>query len=368
MSIVQVSDLIKIFFKYPLSYIPLMDENPGGDIYLVGFLSKQKVLHYSSDKERLESRFERIPDFFISKEISPEHIWEFFEKSPIPVYSIFAQFIETWDKQEINYHLKNFLYTVKNTDKEKNEAIQDNLESEKNEKYYLLELILSTIPFPLFAININGNSIFYNEFFLKEILDKGPFKKTLALAESYFKELVKDIIADHILKNKNTDYMIWDWKKLNYKIIISNLIEDNEVIGYLLTFIALNLQSEKVQEKTPDLVVKDDNQLLTQHIEKQLSKGKNYDEIIEDIESIIILNYLNKNNHNITHTAEELRIKRTTLQNKIKRYNIILNELDKIEKEKNIDIVTKQEKTKKQKKSTSKTTTKKSKKARKSAK
>jgi hypothetical protein len=302
-SIVQVSDLVRIFFKHPLSYIPIVDENPGGDSYLIGFLSRQKVFHYSSDKERLENRFERIPDIFLSKEILPEHIWEFFEKSPIPVYNLFAQYLTTWDKHEINYYLKNFLFTVKSY----NPKPIENQEELQNltEKYHLLEMVFSSFPFPMLALDVEGNSIFYNELFLKDILDKGPFKKTLALAESYFKELIKDIIAYYILQNRPTDLMEWNGKEIKRKMIITNITEEKEIIGYLMIFLPY-------QESFS----------LEEYIYQELKKGLDYDSIIDNIETNIIKSFLDKNKQNITHTAEELRIKRTTLQNKIKRLNI----------------------------------------------
>ena len=327
MSIVQVSDLVRIFFKHPLAYIPIVDENSGGDSYLIGFLSKQKVFHYSSDKERLENRFERIPDIFLSKEVLPEHIWEFFEKAPIPVYNLFAQYLTTWDKHEINYYLKNFLYTVKSYDIKpfENQEELQNLQ----EKYHLLQLIFTAFPFPMFALDVDGNSIFYNELFLQEILDKGPFKKTLALAESYFKELIKDIIAHCILHNRPTDFMEWNGKEIKRKIIITNLTEEKEIIGYLMVFLPY-------QESFS----------LEEYIYQELKKGLDYDSIIDNIETKIIKNFLDKNKQNITHTAEELRIKRTTLQNKIKRLNIHIIE-EMVDHKKNSHNDDKQEKPKK---------------------
>lgn len=318
MSIVQLSDLVRIFFKHPLSYIPIVDENLGGDIYLIGFLSREKVFHYSSDKDRLQMQFERIPDFFISKEISPEVIWEFFEKSPIPIYTIFAKFVDNWTKNDINYHLKNFLYSVKMPYQIEQNSNNDVIERDR-EKYYFLEIILSAFPYPIFAIDVHGNSLFYNEFFLKEIIDQGPFKKTLALAESYFKELVKDVIAESILKNIQSDTLYRNWKELKRKIVITNLLQEKEVIGYLLLFIPEEIFSPK-----KEIVLDQDSIsfLFNEFIENELKTGKNYDQIIEEIESKIIRNFLNKNKKNITHTAETLKIKRTTLQNKIKRLNL----------------------------------------------
>ncbi len=337
MSIVDVSDLVRIFFKYPISYIPIVDENAVGDTYLVGFLSRKKVLHYSSDKERLNKKFERIPDILISREIYPEHIWEFFEKSPIPVYNIFAKFIDMWQKNEINYNLKHFIYTLQNN------IVRDEDKTKENhidyEKIKLLEMILTSLPFPIFALDPNGNGIFYNEHFLKDIVDKGPFKKTLALAEAYFKEIVRKIIAESILQNLNTELMVWDWEEYKKKVYITNLIENNQVYAYLFTFLPMveKKPSKNDIEKNHDYETKPSN--LMELIEEELNKNKNYDEIIDNIESQIIKDYLIKFNYNITNTASALKIKRTTLQNKIKRLNLqreikVLNE-DFYQKEKN---------------------------------
>lgn len=328
MSIVDVSELVRIFFKYPISYIPIIDENAAGDSYLVGFLSRKKILHYSSDKERLSQTFDRIPDIFISKEIYPEHIWEFFEKSPIPVYNIFAKYIDSWQKNEINYNLKHFIYTLQSNiiPEEKNESKDDNIDYEKIK---LLEMILSSLPFPVVALDTEGNGIFYNEHFLKEIVDQGPFKKTLALAEAYFKEVVRKVIPDYILKNLNTEFMIWDWNEYNKKIYITNLVENNQVYAYLLTF----LSNHNVTNSSNIYTVQKDTKMaktdLIHLIEEQLKNNKNYDEIIDNLESQIIKDYLVKHHYNITNTANALKIKRTTLQNKMKRLNLQKDEKSK---------------------------------------
>ncbi len=63
-----------------------------------------------------------------------------------------------------------------------------------------------------------------------------------------------------------------------------------------------------------------------------------HEEIIEEIEKKIIEFYLDKYNQNITHTSEKLKIKRTTLQNKIKRiFQDNKKEIPEISENKNKD-------------------------------
>ncbi|NLY44414.1 MAG: sigma 54-interacting transcriptional regulator [Tissierella sp.] len=52
------------------------------------------------------------------------------------------------------------------------------------------------------------------------------------------------------------------------------------------------------------------------------NKLKSLPDILESMEKKIILDALNNNKHNISRTAEELGIKRQTLQHKLKKYNV----------------------------------------------
>ena len=48
------------------------------------------------------------------------------------------------------------------------------------------------------------------------------------------------------------------------------------------------------------------------------------DEYLSNLEKEIIINVLDKNNHNISKTANALKIKRQTLQHKIKKYSVTI--------------------------------------------
>ncbi len=312
MSLLDVGILLKIFYKNPLNYIPLLDFNQKEESYIVGFLSRYKVLQFSADKSRLEEKFVQIPDFLIDKKIQPLFINEFFQKAPIPVYNLFAKYIENWEKDKINYYLKNYLYAEFYSITTKND---ENLDS-KLHHYHTIESILSSIPFPLFAISCNGISIFYNQFFIDDILEKGPFKKTLGLAEAFFKEVVERAIAENIKKNLDIDN-IWIYiQEIEKQILISTLMNENEVVGYLIIFL-----------KYPFLEQKKENQInpLIAFVESYLKQNLSYVDIIEKIEKEMIQEFLKKNSNNISLTAEFLKINRTTLQNKIKRLNINLH-------------------------------------------
>lgn len=325
MSIFDVGELIRIFFKYPINYIPLLDQNIGGEKYIIGFLSRYKVFQFSTDKSRLEKKFNQIPEFFIEKKIQPEFINEFFEKAPIPVYNIFAKYIESWEKNQINENLKNFLYIEAPFLSEIKKLDEDT--SIDKEKYEILEGILSSIPLPLFAINHSGISVFYNQLFIKEILEKGPFKKTLALAEAYFKEVIERTIAENIKNNFDIDNIQIFNEELKIKMIISNILNNNEVVGYLIIFL-----NELNQEN------------LISFVENHLKNKKTYDEILDLIEIKIINEFLKRNRYNISHTADFLNVNRTTLQNKIKRLNISSNGLNPTTEEESSKKITKKSK------------------------
>lgn len=320
MSLLDVGELLKIFYKNPLSYIPLLDFNQKEEGYIVGFLSRSKVLQHSADKSKLEEKFPQIPDSFIDKKIQPMFIYEFFQKAPIPVYNLFAKYIENWEKETLNEYLKNFLYAeFYNLTTKPEQAIDT-----KVQNYYTIESILTSIPFPLFAISRNGISIFYNQLFIDNILEKGPFKKTLGLAEAYFKEVIERAIAENIKKNLDTDIIFINIQEIEKQILISTLLSENEVTGYLIIFLNYSLLEKKEGQIFKPLISIVDN---------YLKQNLTYEDIIEIIEIEIIKEFLKKNSNIISSTAENLKINRTTLQNKIKRLNIY-SQLEKPKPEK----------------------------------
>lgn len=303
----NVGELLRIFFKHHLSFVPIVDRNQGGDHYVLGFLSRQKVFHFAAESERLEKMMERIPDFFLEKEIPPNSLCEFFSKIPIPVYDVYAKFVENWDKEKVDFYIKNFLFSLQAP---RNYQALDDVSSKEKEKFALLEKMMAFLPFPLMAMDVHFRTIFYNELYLKEILEKGPFKRTFAIAEAYFKDFLQTVLIESVMKPSHSTYLSKEWKELPYRVLVVNLTEDQEVTGYLFVFVPF--LDMKKKQKEP----------LLQQIEEKLNSGKSYDEIIEELENQVIEYYLKKNQGNISHTAKELRIKRTTLQHKIKRLKI----------------------------------------------
>ncbi|MFN3605210.1 MAG: helix-turn-helix domain-containing protein [Leptonema sp. (in: bacteria)] len=314
MSLLDVGILLRIFYKYPLNYIPLLDNNQAGEFYIVGFLSRNKVLQFSTDKARLEEKFPKIPEHFIEKIIQPRTISEFFKKAPIPVYNTLGKFIENWEERQINDYLKIFLNSTfySETNQKENENLSTSIDLQK---FNIIETVLSAIPLPLFALNRNGVSIFYNDFFIKEILEKGPFKNTMGLAEAFFKEAIERGIAENIKKNLDFDHLFLYIKEIRKKILISNIQSENEVLGYLIIFFDDSLiESGETTNQKRDIV---------SFVEKHLNENKTYEEILEIIEVEVIQEFLKKNHYNISRTAELLKVNRTTLQNKIKRLDIL---------------------------------------------
>ena len=66
---------------------------------------------------------------------------------------------------------------------------------------------------------------------------------------------------------------------------------------------------------------------LLDYVEKEYTQGKDinrdsYSDIVNDFEKELILNALNRNRWNVTKTAKDLKIKRQTLQNKMKKLDI----------------------------------------------
>ncbi|MBW7858523.1 MAG: hypothetical protein H3C43_09595, partial [Leptonema sp. (in: Bacteria)] len=174
-----------------------------------------------------------------------------------------------------------------------------------SEDDWLSQLILSSIPQPLLATDLNGSTLFYNENFVDRILERGPFKNTLAIAEKYFLEVNRNALAQtYSMGPHPTDLLFITLTELHLTVQIATLEMDRVIIGYLYIF------------HDPEVAG------LPHEIMSRLEAGLDLDSIMQDLESGIIASMLRRTGQNVSHAAKALRINRSTLQNKIRRLDV----------------------------------------------
>lgn len=294
---------------------------------LVGLLSKDRVQRELSDLGGKREEYTEIPDSILDLELHESILQYFKESNLIPVIGLDGEKKESWDKPR-------FLaaFTKLDSKKQKDPKLEEvhhkiDKQKEKQESiHWFMELILSHFPDGLLATDVNGNSIFYNESFEEKILTKSIFKDSIQTAEKYLFNLSRELIANYL---KNHDLNLKSESEiaeltttvsgLNSLIRVVTLRKDKKVVGFLYHFSQMkDILGGPSGAESPRL-----------GLDLALQKKLPLEKILEETESFYILETLRKNQKNISHSANDLGIPRTTLQNRIKYLNL----MDRMEEE-----------------------------------
>ena len=172
---------------------------------------------------------------------------------------------------------------------------------------WLGEILLAAMPYALFATDLQGNTLFYNSRFEEAILTKRALKNSIRLAESFLLELTRTLLArsfeeDPLRKQRNalTTYH----EDLDVRVRVQNLEQDGRIQGYLYIFLEPGAGE------------------LFHELADRIGRGQGLEDVMDDVEGRFIYLMLERHGQNVSHTARALKIKRSTLQNKIKRLRI----------------------------------------------
>lgn len=98
------TDLVELFIKNPIHYFPVLNKNK-----IIGFISKKKILRYSTHYQFLEKSIETILVPLIEEKIDPNLFFEEVERQhikPIPFLVIKANQVELHKKNKEDFFLK----------------------------------------------------------------------------------------------------------------------------------------------------------------------------------------------------------------------------------------------------------------------
>jgi len=305
---VQLSPILGIFFETGLSYLPVSSGLKPEEI--VTCLSLDRIRIEMADLDRATAEYTELPPHLFDSLVSDSFIKSFARSPSVPVLNLKGEKIGIWNEAEI----LRALATLKEREKtlvkeeEKSETAHDRSD------YWLAKLLLSGIPYPMFARSRNGEALFYNTYFEKEILSLIFFKNSIKTFEAFLSHLLKDIQARAALRGPLPNILKTDIKQLNKTVRIINLEHEGSLIGYLFIF-------ETEEQSSGDIA-------------NLIESGISLDDAIEKIEKGIIARALKENGNNISHTALALNIKRTTLQNKMKRYKMKLEIKEPVKRKK----------------------------------
>jgi hypothetical protein len=316
--------LLKAFYRSGLAYLPVTLSPEAGqrELALKGFLSRRLLDRLMTDLERAESRTDRIPDELLVTHPLPDDLLASLRRSgPAPVLNENGEQIAAWDEAELLRAVARFREA--HGDRTPVDASQAGASSgatgkkaaaggrgraeEAGGSRWLGELILAALPSPMLALDLKGATLFYNDRFESSVLRKERLKNSIRLAETYFLELTRALLARSFEEDPQRKFhraLAAHVRELDLFVRVLNLEQDGRITGYLYVF------SEPGEGG------------VNEELLARIAEGAGLETAIDELESVAIRAALEKHGFNVSHAAAYLKIKRSTLQNKIKRLKI----------------------------------------------
>ncbi|EPE83021.1 transcriptional regulator, Fis family [Leptospira noguchii str. 1993005606] len=304
----KIETIYKYFLLTPSTHLPVVD-NSGK---LIGLLSRKLIQMEMADLSNSEKEYIQIPESFLETDI-PESFFQYFQRQKsIPVLSTTGEKKEEWDKVQLMAELGQLVSANRQIAPTVTEVQKQ--EKEQNSRFWFMELILQNFPDGLLATDLEGSSIFYNETFEQNILPKKYFRDSIQQAERLLKEMSKNLLADYLKTNElrldgNSTFSLQTYiteLECNVRIIV--LKQGPKIVGYLYHFV------------TPRAVLgrQDESGLEFPSVRDAFLQKLPLETMLKEVESSFIFYSLKANQDNISHTALQLGVPRTTLQNRIK--------------------------------------------------
>jgi transcriptional regulator with PAS, ATPase and Fis domain len=284
-------DVVRLFYSNNVPIIPVVSKRG----ILIGVMRKDDVVSELSDIERVEKL--KIDKFItkLARKITFDEMLNYGKIKEFVTVNIFGETQEKWSRIRLFTACEN----LRLPEGEKKEEDSANEHYENQALEWMIYLILEHIPRPLYALNEDGKTIFYNSHF--EDIYKMAFNKEVdaEFVEKSFKSSKKnDLVAGiseediHFFnRDMNIFYekipMISKGKKTGF-LIFGN--RDHEVSG------TSNLAGVKV-------------------------KGLPLLDMLYSVERQFIVDTINDYD-NLADAAKNLKISKQALQSKIKKFNI----------------------------------------------
>ena len=315
--------LIKEFYHRDLPYFPVADfsldkDHLKGDEnispkpkHLLGFLSRKRLALWASDLGRLGEPQTSIPLSLLTGPPSPSVFHGLGENGfSVPVFNHQGSAVGNWNSslllEAIEYFSQNkeTVFSPKDISSSPENILEDG-------STWLSNMILSSLPWPLYACNVEGKALFFNKAFEEFILTKPILKRSIRHAEAYLLEAIQNGLASSLMKksseNPSFQSMEFHDQDLKYFLRTMNLEKKGAICGYFIIFV----REEKI--------------LFPSEIQRLLQNGRGLNDLLDDVESKLISYSLDENERNISHAADHLKVNRSTLQHKMKRLGIVEN-------------------------------------------
>ncbi|MDD5065965.1 MAG: helix-turn-helix domain-containing protein [bacterium] len=292
--IIKVKDIMRLFFKYDMDHIPVIDKSKK----LKGLLDKKLIIQDATDTTFIDRPFPRLVSKFI---FYPEE--EFFlqivsglpDDMKFPVIDSKGTLQHLWQKKD----LLNSYYNI---------TAKPQSETHKKEVDYWG--IIDILPFNLLIVDDKNRILNANRNFLMEF----DFEQDILFSQNINKFFPR-ITAP---PGKNIFFPRFFPIKYRHINWFYTIFPAHGSCVYLFTLNSeiLNRSHDPHDLNNPDF------QDIPKKEPETRTKSGSLPDLIEDKESAIIKKALEENEWNISQTANTLHIPRQTLQYKISKYKI----------------------------------------------
>jgi len=288
---VRPEDVVRLFYVHNVPIIPVVSKNN----MLVGVLRKEDLISELSDIERVEKL--KIDAFItkITRKMSFEDLLQYGKIKEFVVVNIFGVTQGTWPRLQLFASAEA---------PGKSAAIKHEVVQQKEEQVldWLIYLILEHIPRPLYAVNKDGRTIFYNSHF------EDFYTKTFdsEVNTEFVEKSLKDVNKNEMKTGKDGDDIKFFNKALSMNYEKVPLKGKGENVGFLI--FCSNKAEISTGLELPGVDI----------------RGMSLEKMMNAIERQLIVDAV-QDHQKVDDAARSLKIPKNSLMNKIKKFNIKLN-------------------------------------------
>ncbi|MBN2161287.1 MAG: hypothetical protein JW807_18010 [Spirochaetes bacterium] len=282
-------DVVRLFYTRDVPIIPVVSKRG----ILLGILKKEDIISELSDIERGERL--RVDDFItrLAKKLTLDELLPYGEIRQFTVINIFGEEQGTWSRLQ--------LFTACETPERAAPGPDTEVGRQKEEQVleWMIYLILEHIPRPLYAVNMQGKTIFYNSHF--EELYRRHFKKDVDI--DFVERTIGDGEKNELLSGKKSDELIFFNRDLKVHYEKIPLMSRKKKVGFLL--FCSRERGDKGSSLIPGVDI----------------RSRSLDDIMGAVERLVLVDLL-KDKKNPAAAAKNLKISQKSLIHKMKKHGI----------------------------------------------
>ena len=285
-------DIVRIFYIHDVPILPVVSKRK----ILLGILKKEDVIAELSDMARTENI--KIDKFVadLAKKMTFEEVLSYCTLKEFPTINLFGEPQGTWSRIQLMSVCDGMAMSA--------EKVEDD-QSDNQVMEWMIFLVLEHIPRPLYAVNKNGKTVFYNSLFE----DNFKLNLNMDVSTEYVEKTLQNGNKNEIISSKSAETIRFYNKDLKMYYEKVPMKSSGEKVGYLIYFDSGLSEHEDFVISGMDIT------------------GMALLEILDVVERQVLVATLSKES-DLQKAAKSLSITKQVLFTKIKKYKIDLKKIN----------------------------------------